>query len=464
VIDDLVLAAIAALACAACGIAAWWIARIQARAAHSETRLAAERDLAAAAERAAGLERRATDLDARLQAVDAARARVAAELAATQARAAQLEATLAHEREAAAEKLAVHAAAQAQLTEAFKALSSDALKSNNTAFLELARETFGRLHQQSTGDLDKRQQAIDAMVKPIRDSLEKVDGRIAEIEKVRLSAWSALGEQLKSLALAQSTLQTETTRLATALTGTRTAGTWGELQLRRVVELAGMVEHCDFSEQEVSGGQRPDLVVRLPRGQVIAVDAKAPTDAFRIAAAAATPEARATGLAEHASKVRGHIDALAARAYWEQFAPSPEFVVLFLPGDQFLAAALEADPTLVDRGIRSRVLLATPSTLVALLKAAAYGWRQESISRNAEDVARIGRDLYDRIAGFADHLERSGRGLEQAVKNFNAAVGSFEQTLLPGARRFAELGAAGKKQIPEIEPVDTAPRDIAKRA
>ena len=378
--------------------------------------------------------------------------------------AASLAATLEAERRASAEKLAALHDAQARLSDAFKAISADALKHNNQSFLELARSTLAQFQEGARGDLDKRQQAIDSMVKPIRESLEKVDLRIGEIEKTRTGAYSALSEQLKSLALAQGTLQTETTRLSTALSGTRTAGTWGELQLRRVVELAGMVENCDFSVQEVSGNQRPDLVVRLPRSQIIAVDAKAPTDAFREAAAATDPAIRSAKLAEHAAKVRGHIDALAARAYWEQFTPSPEFVVLFLPGDQFLAAALEGDPSIVDRGIRNRVLLATPSTLVALLKAAAYGWRQEAVSQNAEEIAKLGRELYDRIVVFGEHLERAGRGLEQATGAYNKAVGSFEGSLLPGARKFTELGSRGAKELPEPGTIDTAVRDVTRRS
>lgn len=378
--------------------------------------------------------------------------------------AAGLAATLEAERRAGAEKLAALEDAQARLSDAFKALSADALRHNNQSFLELARTTLAQFQEGARGDLEKRQQAIDSLVKPIRESLEKVDVRIGEIEKTRASAYSALSEQLKSLATAQGTLQSETTRLATALSGTRTAGTWGELQLRRVVELAGMVEHCDFSEQEVAGSSRPDLVVRLPRGQIIAVDAKAPTDAFREAAAASDQSIRTAKLAEHAAKVAGHIKALADRAYWEQFTPSPEFVVLFLPGDQFLAAALEADPAIVDRGINSRVLLATPSTLVALLKAAAYGWRQEAVSQNAEEIAKLGRELYDRIVTFGEHLEKTGRGLEQATTAYNKAVGSFEGSLLPGARKFTELGARGAKGLPEPGQIDTAVRDVSRRS
>ena len=333
--------------------------------------------------------------------------------------------------------------AQARLTDTFRALAADALRSNNDEFLKRAGEN---------------------LVKPVAESLKGVRDQIAEIEKTRHTAYGSLSEQLKTLATAQSALQTETTKLSTALSTTRTAGTWGELQLRRVVELAGMVEHCDFVEQESAGGQRPDLIVHLPRGQQIVVDAKAPTDAYREAAAAADPKVRAAKLADHAAKVRSHVDALAAKAYWEQFQPSPEFVVLFLPGDQFLAAALEADPALLDRAIRNRVLPVTPSTLIALLKAAAYGWREEAVSKNAEQISELGRQLYDRIATYLEHFEKVGRGIENAANAYNDAVGSLERSLVPGARKFAELGAKGAKELPELGPVEAEPRDVTKRA
>jgi DNA recombination protein RmuC len=333
--------------------------------------------------------------------------------------------------------------AQARLTDTFKALAADALRTNNDEFLKRAGET---------------------LVKPVAESLKDVREKVSELEKTRAAAYGSLSKQLESLALAQASMQTETTKLSTALSTTKTAGTWGELQLRRVVELAGMLEHCDFSEQEVAGGQRPDLIVHLPRGQQIVVDAKAPTDAYREAASTADPKVRAAKMLEHAAKVRGHVDALSAKAYWEQFQPSPEFVVLFLPGDQFLAAALEADPALLDRAIRSRVLPVTPSTLIALLKAAAFGWRQESVSQNAAEISELGRQLYDRIATYLEHFERVGHALETAVKSYNAAVGSLEGALLPGARKFAELGAKGAKDLPEIGPLETAPREITKRA
>jgi DNA recombination protein RmuC len=464
VTDSLTLLAVATLACAAGAGLAWWMARLRTRAAVSEARVAAERDLAAATERASGLERRAADLEARLCSADETREQVRSELAAAQAHVAQLEATLAHEREAGAEKLAVLNDAQRQLTEAFKALSSDALKSNNTAFLELARETFGRLQQQSTGDLEKRQQAIDGLVKPLKESLEKVDAKISEIEAARARAYGQLGQQLEQLGSAQLRLQTEASRLSTALRSTTYAGSWGELQLRRVVEMADMLPYVDFAEQETAGALRADMVVRLPAGQRIVVDAKAPLQSYREALDATDEPTRAARMAEHAQKVRTHIDALGAKSYWEQFQPAPEFVVLFMPGDHFLSAALQADSSLLERAITRRVLLATPTTLIALLKAASFGWRQEAVSQNAEEIARIGRDLHARMATFAEHLERAGNGIAAAVKSYNAAVGSFEQSLLPGARRFAELGAKGAKQLPEPAPIDTTPRDVTRRS
>jgi DNA recombination protein RmuC len=354
--------------------------------------------------------------------------------------------------------------AQTRLLEAFKALSADALRANNQSFLSLARETFGQLHQQSVGELEKRQQAIDSLVQPLRASLERVGQSVVEIDKLRADAYGRLSEQLKSLGTAQILLQAEAAKLSTALRSTTAAGTWGELQLRRVVELAGLSAYCDFTEQPVAGDLRPDLVVRLPGGQRIVVDAKAPNDAFREAVNAPDEPTRTLKLAEHAAKVRTHLDALGAKNYWEQFQPSPEFVVLFLPGDQFLAGALQSDPTLLDRGIGKKVLLATPATLIALLKAAAYGWRQEDVARNAAVIADLGRTLYDRLATFADHLDKVGRSLDSANRSYNSAVGSFEQTLLPGARKFAELGAKGTKDLADPTPVEAIPREVLKRA
>ena len=409
---------------------------------------------------------RVASLGERLQSLNSQLAKAEGELAALRTRLPELEAEksrlatlLTAERDALQQ-------AQDRLAETFKALASDALSVSNTRFLELARETFSKLHQQSADELGQRQQAIDALVKPLKESLEKVDTKIAEIEKTRAGAYGQLSEQLKTLGTAQAQLQSEATKLSTALSATRTAGTWGELQLRRVVELAGMTAYCDFAEQVTPGDggrDRADLVVRLPGGQQIVVDAKAPNDAYREAASATDDATRARKLAEHAAKVRGHIDALGAKGYWEQFQPTPEFVVLFLPGDQFLAGALQADPTLIERAIGKNVLLATPASLIALLRAAAYGWRQESVSKNAAEIADLGRQLYDRIATYAEHFEKVGHALETATKSYNAAVGSLESSLLPGARKLSELGAKGLKNLPEIGPVEIVPRDLTRR-
>jgi DNA recombination protein RmuC len=395
---------------------------------------------------------RARELDERLRTAEAARELVRGDLSVAQQRTAQLEATLTHERET-----------RAKMESEFKSLSSDALARNTQEFLKLARTTFDSLQQQSVGELEKRQQAVEALVRPIRESLDKVDTKIGEIEKARANAYGQLSEQLKSLGSAQIALQVEAAKLATALRSTTTAGTWGELQLRRVIELSGMTSYCDFLEQQTANALRPDVVVRLPGNQQIVIDAKAPNDAYREAVNSGDELIRASKLAEHATKVRAHIDSLGAKEYWAQFQPSPEFVVMFLPGDQFLAGALQSDPSLVDRAITRRVLLATPASLIALLKAAAYGWRQEAISKNAEAIGALGRELYERFATFAEHLHKTGRNLDAAVRGYNAAVGSFETALLPGARRFAELGVKGGKDLELPGLIDTAPREVIKR-
>lgn len=395
----------------------------------------------------------------RIRAADEQLKKTEAELVSTRAEAARL-ATLDAQLST---QLEAEQAAHERLTNEFKALAAEALRTNRQDFLDQARQAFTQLQQQSAGELEQRKQAIESLVKPLRESLEKVDGKIAEIEKSRASAYGALGEQLKSLNAAQLQLQSEAARLSTALRSTTYAGSWGEFQLRRVVEMADMLSYCDFSEQEVAGGLRADLVVRLPGGRRIVVDAKTPLDSYRLAADAPDEATRAERLAEHAQKVRGHIDSLGAKNYWDQFQPGPEYVVLFLPGDHFLTAALQTDSSLMDRALGKRVLLATPTTLIALLKAAAYGWRQEAVSKNTEEISALGRQLYDRIAIFADNLGKIGMGLDSAVKGYNLAVGSFKQTLLPGARRFDELGAKGGKELTAPEAVETEIREIGKR-
>lgn len=406
---------------------------------------------------------RLRELEDRLRNAEAARDEARAALAQTRERLTQAETTLAHEKASAAEKLAALNDAHARLVTEFKALSADALARNNEEFLKLAHERLAALHQQSAGELEKRQQAIDALVKPLKESLEKVDGRIQEIENARARAYGQLSQHLEQLNAAQVRLQTEAARLSTALSSTRYAGSWGELQLRRVVEMADMLAYVDFAEQQSAGALRADMIIRMPGGQRVVVDAKAPVQSYREAVEALDDATRKARLAEHAQKVRGHIDALGAKSYWEQFQPAPEFVVLFLPGDHFLTAALQADPTLLDRALSRRVLLATPTSLIALLKAAAYGWRQEAISQSAEEISALGRQLYDRVAVFAEHLDRVRNGLEAALRSYNQAAGSFESALLPGARRFAELGARGTKELKPPGTVESTAREITKR-
>jgi DNA recombination protein RmuC len=403
---------------------------------------------------------RQATLAERLRAKEDEAVRLNAELAALRAESARfatLNAQLSTQLEA-------EQAAHERLAHEFKALSAEALQHNNESFLKLAQATLEKYQDGARSDLAARQLAVETLVKPLKESLEKVDAKIGEIEKARASAYGQLSEQLKSLGTAQVSLQAEAAKLSTALRSTTTAGTWGELQLRRVVEMSGMTAYCDFTEQKTAGDQRPDLVVRLPGGQQIVVDAKAPNEAYREAANASDEAIRTAKLAEHAAKVRSHIDALGAKNYWEQFQPSPEFVVLFLPGDQFLSGALQADPTLIDRAIGKKVLLATPATLIALLKAAAWGWRQESVSKNAEAIADLGRELHDRVATFAEHIENIGTGLKSALGHYNKAVGSYGSSLLPGARKLAELGAKGAKDLPAPDPLEVVPREIVKKS
>lgn len=392
---------------------------------------------------------------------------------AARARLASLRTTLLHERRSAAERIAVIERAEEGLVDTFRSLAGEALRDNTRSFLDLATTVLQQERSSARGEFESRRDAVVDLVTPLRESLHRFDEHVRGLERARHQAYGELAEQVQALARGQDQLRVEAARLVNALRTPAVRGRWGEVQLRRVVELAGMLDHCDFFEQavgsgrgrptdegEASGGRRgrPDLIVRLPGGRSIVVDAKTPLQAYLEAFEAGDETARAEHLRAHARQLRAHVRALSAKAYWEQFTPTPDFVVLFLPGEAFFAAALEHDPGLIEAGAEERVLLATPTTLIALLRAVAYGWQQEKTAANAAAIAELGRELHKRVGTLVERFVVLGRNLDRSVHAYNQTVGSLDRRVLVTARRLGELGLAGDADLTAPPPLERAPR------
>jgi len=442
------------------GAAATWLFLRGARArAHAAGRREHE---AAAAERLEARDAMIAELKNNLAEVRRDRDDLRRENAETREKLTRSETRREEEQRAADEKLKVLEDAKTKLQDSFKALSAEALSRNNEAFLNLARSTLEKYQERAKNDLDKRQESIQKTVQPVNEALKNFNERVEQIERERAEANSRLRQQITDLAEAQTRLSQETTNLAQALRAPHVRGRWGEVQLRRTVEMAGMVHYCDFVEQASvdteEGRQRPDMIVRLPNDRQVVVDAKAPLAAYLEALEAEDAETRRERMADHARQLRDHMKKLAAKTYWEQFENTPEFAVLFLPGETFFSAALEHDPDLLNFGAGQNVILATPTTLIALLKAIAYGWRQEAIAREAKEIAELGRELYDRVGVLASHFAKLGKSLGQTVNHYNETVRSLETRLLVTARKFQNLESASDKPLESPASVDPTPR------
>ena len=351
-----------------------------------------------------------------------------------------------------------------QLSETFSALSSQALKNNNEHFLKLASENLKQFQSQAINEFDKKEKAIENLLNPIKETLSKTEQQIHDIEKERKESYGALHKHLETMAHTQSSLQDETRKLVNALRRPEVRGQWGEMTLKRLAELAGMVEHCDFFEQEQvrtdEGALRPDMIVRMPDGREIVVDVKTPLDAYISAIEAVDDSERQIHLKRHTQNVKQRINELADKAYWDQFKNAPDFVVLFIPGDQFLSAALDQEPAILENALARQVILATPTSFVALLRAVGYGWRQEQLAENAEHIKTVGEELFGRLQKFTNHLQKLGRSLNSSLKDYNSAVGSFDSRVLPSARKFNEMGISADKKIEQPNQVETAVRQI----
>ena len=353
--------------------------------------------------------------------------------------------------------------AQVKLREAFQSLAGEALQTSSLQFMELAKSRFDSLQKEAEGDLEQRKVAIQSMVDPLETALKDLRAEVTRVESARQEAYGSLRSEVQLLATTNKELRQETGSLVNSLKQPQVKGKWGELTLRRVIELAGMSPHCDFLEQQSldteEGRLRPDLIVHLPGGTQIVIDVKVPLHAFFKAVSATSDAEYREAMIQHAALVREHIRGLSGKEYWKQFEPTPEFVVLFVPGESFFSAALEQDRTLIEEAIDKKVVLASPTTLIALLRAIAYGWKQELVAENNERIKDLGTELYDRVVKFAEHLSEIAKGLERANKAYNNAVASFDSRLIPSARKFKEMGV-GSADVPEVEPIETFPRPL----
>ena len=377
---------------------------------------------------------------------------------------AALGAALEAERASAAEKLATVMDAQKQLKDTFEALSGEALRRSQESFLQLAQEKLGQYQQASASDLQARQQAITELLKPVRESLEKVDKQLVNVDRERAGAYQSVSEQLRSLSATHDELRRETGSLVRALRSPNVRGRWGEVQLRRVIEVAGMIDYCDFIEKESATSDEgarltPDLVIRLPNGRTLVVDSKVPIEAYLQSVDTPDEAARDAKLRDHARQVRDHVKALGRKRYWEQFTPTPEFVVMFMPGEALLGSALQYDNELIELSAAQGVIPASPLTLIAVLRAVAYGWQQDMLVKNAEELSKLGKEMYDRLCTMAENLGDLGKNLRQAVDAYNRTIGTIESRVLVTARRFRDMGVSTPDELEEVKTVEVAVRD-----
>ncbi len=440
--------------------------RVQIQAAANQARLTADAQSSDVKARLETAQARIEELRQEIVQKEDALAEARENITGLKSRESELKTALQEQSKAVAEKISLLDESKQKLLDAFRSLSAEALKSNNQAFLELANANLEKFQEGARTDLETRQTAIKELVRPVKESLDKVDSKIEELEKARVGAYESLSQQVRSLLETQNQLRSETSNLVQALRAPTVRGRWGEIQLKRVVEMAGMLEHCDFYEQESvetdAGRLRPDMVVRLPGEKNIVIDAKAPLSAYLEAIEEQENEAVfKEKIKEHARQLRSHITLLSRKNYWDQFQPTPEFVVLFLPGEIFFSAALQQDPALIEYGVDRRVILATPTTLIALLRAVAYGWRQEGLAKNAQQISDLGQELYKRLADMGVHMDKLGKSLGGAVEAYNSAVGSLESRVMVSARRFKELDSApGGVEVSELGPVEKSPRNL----